>query len=123
MQGTSEAEVFKWWQWLVSAAGGALVTLVAFRTNIALMNRRIDDRKKEIADMEAKFSRRMEEVEEAINIRLGAIERKQSLQLQIIADIARKVGADSRFSDVIVQYLSEEARDRHEGGGGARRGD
>jgi hypothetical protein len=85
-------------QWVLSAIGGALVMLVAFRTKLALMDRRIEARKTALEQ----FERKIEE-------RLGGIDRRQTLILQIVADIARKIGVDSRFSDAVVQFLSDEA--------------
>lgn len=88
-------------QTIVSAIGGALVTVVAFRTKIALMDRRIESRKSEIFALEEKLTTRLE-----------AINRRQALMLDIVADIARKVGADARFSDAVVRFLAEEASQR-----------
>jgi hypothetical protein len=86
-------------QWFLSAIGGALVVLVAFRTKIALMDKRIQERKDEIMRLERDLTQR-----------LDAIDRRQGLILEIVADVARKVGADARFSDAVVRFLSEELR-------------
>lgn len=99
-------------QWALSAIGGALVVLVAFRTKLALMDRRIESRRKEII-----------ELEQSLTQRLDAFDRRQTLILQIVADIARKVGVDSRFSDAVVQFLSEEARPARDRRGGDDRYD
>jgi hypothetical protein len=85
-------------QVIFGAIGGALVTLVAFRTKIAIMDRRINDRRTEI-----------EKLEEKITDRLDTIDRRQALVLEIVADVARKVGADARFSDAVVRFVAEEA--------------
>lgn len=99
-------DILRWWQWLVSAAGGALLTLVAFRTNMALMNRRIDDRKKEIEAAEKRAVERIEHLEEHLEARLKAIDRKQTVMLQMLVDIARKAGVDNRITDALVTLLS-----------------
>lgn len=88
-------------EWALSAVGGAFLVFVAFRTRLALMDRRIQSRKTEI-----------EELEKSVMQRLDTIDRRQALVLEIVADIARKVGVDSRFSDAVVRFLSEEARGR-----------
>lgn len=87
---------------IVSAAAGAAVTLVAFRTRLALGDQRV-------AAMEEEF-----------RTRLDQISRRQMLTLQIVADIARKEGVDGRFSDAIVRFLSEEANVKGGGGGSGR---
>lgn len=110
---TENSEVLRWWQWLVSAAGGALITLVAFRTNIALMNKRIDDRKKEIVEAEKRVTELVEHMEEHLDMRLKAIDRKQTVMLQMLVDIARKSGVDNRITDALVTLLSEEAVPPH----------
>lgn len=87
---------------LVSAAAGAAVTLVAFRTRLALGDQKV-------AAMESHFDER-----------LDLISRRQMLTLQIVADIARKEGVDGRFSDAIVRFLAEESGGRKSAGGSDR---
>lgn len=82
---------------LVGGIGGALVTLVTFRTKLALMARDIRD--------EAEARKR---VEAALNVRMDTIERRQLVELRMTADIARKVGVDARWDDVITRFISEE---------------
>lgn len=82
--------------------------MVAFRTNIALMNKRIDDRKKEILETEKKALERIERLEEQLDERLRAIDRKQNVMLQMLVDIARKSGVDNRITDALVTLLSNE---------------
>jgi hypothetical protein len=84
-----EAEM-NWLELFVSALGGSIVTFLALRTKIALMDKRIDDLEKHVA------------------MKLDAIDRKQVLLLGIVADIANKVGVDKRFSDIIVKFLKDE---------------
>lgn len=84
----------------LSAGAGAAVTLVAFRTRLALGDQKV-------AAMEEHFDER-----------LDMISRRQMLTLQILADLARKEGIDGRFSDAIVRFLAEEANIRPSGGSG-----
>lgn len=88
-------------KYFTSAVGGALVTFVAFRTKLALMDRRIESRKTEIANLDATLTRK-----------LSSIERKQTLLLEIMANVANKVGVDKRFSDIIIQFLADDAENR-----------
>ena len=95
MQGRDPVDMLtSFGQWALSAIGGALVVLVAFRTRLALMDR------KHI------------ELEQKVMDRLEQIDRRQSMLLEIVADVARKVGADARFSDAVVRFLAEESRPR-----------
>ncbi len=80
---------------LYGAFGGAVITLVALRTRLAMMQRDIDDTK-----AEAKKFR------EGLDTRLSLMSRQQVLCLQIMSDVAHKVGADNRFSDQIVKFLA-----------------
>jgi hypothetical protein len=80
------------------AVGGALTTLVALRTRLAMMQRDIDDNRKAT-----------EGLAERIDARLSKMDRRQIVSLQVIADVARKVGADGRFSDQLVRFLASDA--------------
>lgn len=94
-------------EWLLSAIGGALVTVVAFRTKIALMDKRFDDQDRTITLAAEERSRMIKQLDEEIEKRLTAIERKQSLILDVLVDIARKVGVDARFSDTVIRFLRD----------------
>lgn len=90
---------------VVSAGAGSAVTLVAFRTRLAIADQKVAA------------------IEEDFGARLDLISRRQMLTLQIVADIARKEGVDGRFSDAIVRFLADEAnvpRGGSGGGGGSR---
>jgi hypothetical protein len=78
-----------------SALGGSLVTLVAFRTKLALMDRRIEARKAETATLRTELT-----------ARLHGIERRQIVTLQILADLARKEGVDARWSDALIRFIT-----------------
>lgn len=81
---------------LYGAAGGAVATFVGLRTRLAIMQRDIDDVK-----------RQSEEAQRQLDEKLERMERKQLLTLEIMSGVARKVGADHRFTDQVVQFLAE----------------
>lgn len=89
---------------LLSAAlgmvGGAFGAMVWTRTQFTILSNRQNDTDERLRDLQEVFNRRAEQME-----------RRQVLQLQILADIARKIGADGRFSDALVRYLAEDATD------------
>lgn len=95
-------------QWVVSAAAGALLTLVAFRTRFVVIEMRLDERKK-AQDEEARLrAEAFERVETEMMTKLAAIDRRSMMTLRIAADIAQKVGVDKRLSDALVRFLTEE---------------
>lgn len=91
-----------------AAMGGALVTLVAFRTRLALMDRRIDDRKAEIDREIADRKTENEALERRISDHMEKMDRRSIEQLRMTADIARKVGVDNRFTDAVLRMLADE---------------
>lgn len=93
----------------MSAGAGAVVTLVAFRTRFAVLETSIANRDKA---MKEEFDRRtleLEAIEKRIDTRLDALDRRTIMSLQILADIAKKVGVDQRFSDTLVRFLADES--------------
>lgn len=86
---------------LLSAAlgmvGGAFAAMVWTRTQFQLLSSRLTKQDERLTSMQEGFNRKVE-----------SMERRQVLQLQISADIARKVGADGRFTDALVRYLADE---------------
>lgn len=82
--------------------GGAFAAMVWTRTQFSVLTSRQNKTDDNLRQMQESFGRRAE-----------AMERRQVLQLQISADIARKIGADGRFSDALVRYLAEDATDSH----------
>ena len=97
---------------LIESAGaaifGALVSLVAFRTRLAVMDRDIAQVQAELKEQRADTERRHKENIEAAAANARDSNRKQAMLLEIVASIARKVGADARFSDALVRFLTEE---------------
>lgn len=93
----------------LSAGAGAVVTLVAFRTRFALLENAIAQRTKAETDAAVLRAKELAEIEARLDARLDAFDRRQMMTLQILADVAKKVGVDQRFSDTLVRFLSEEA--------------
>ncbi len=91
-----------------AAIFGGLVSLVAFRTKLALMDKEIADLKTEIKEQRADTERRHTENLDVWRRYMVDINRRQAMLLEIVAGIARKVGVDHRFSDVLVKFLNEE---------------
>lgn len=88
---------------IVGSAGGFIAALVTFRTRLAL------------ADYREKTRTRERNVERAeLERRLDDLDRRQLIQLQLLADVAKKLGLENRFSDTLVRFLAEDqpARDR-----------
>ncbi len=81
----------------IGAVGGSVGTIVALRTWRYQVDR-------DMADLKGKH----DALEAQIGSRLELLDRRQILQLRIIADIARKVGVAGRFDDLIVQLLATE---------------
>lgn len=95
-------------QWVVSAAAGAMLTLVAFRTRFVVIEMRLDERKKAI-DSEAEDRRvAFERLELEVMAKLDRIDRRSMMTLQIAADLAKKIGVDKRLTDTLVRFLTEE---------------
>lgn len=75
---------------ILSGITGFVMALVTFRTRLALADQA---KQRDQVDQRARFDR---------------LEQRQTMTLRAVADIARAVGADKRFSDVLLQFLSEE---------------
>lgn len=77
--------------------GGALVAVVALRTRLALMQRDTKELRRSVAALEYD-----------IDQRLKLLDRRSVHALKIMADVARKVGVDSRFSDQVLRMIADE---------------
>lgn len=120
MQPSVESSPFtRFLEWGLSAIGGAALTLVAFRTKIALIDREIKQwntskkawqaaRQREIDDIKAAHVEDLAKLERQLADRLKLIERRGWASLRITADIANKVGVDGRFSDQLMRMLAQE---------------
>jgi hypothetical protein len=95
-------------QWVLTAAAGALFTLVAFRTRFVVIEAKLESRKQELdreaEDRKAEFER----MEQELLHRIAAVDRRSLVILQVVADIAKKVGVDNRMSDTLLKFMSEE---------------
>lgn len=111
MQGanTSGETVLRVLEWIASAIGGALIVLVTFRTKLALMDREIDDLKRELKAHRVETAKRHEENQTLWADHVEQMNRRQSMVLEVVAGIARKVGTDSRFSDALLRFLNEDS--------------
>lgn len=70
----------------IGTVTGVLASLVTFRTRLYRMDR---DRK-DLAD------------------KVSGLARRQRVTLEIMVDVARKVGADNRVSDLLAKFLVKE---------------
>jgi hypothetical protein len=136
---TGDSALLRILEWIASAAGGALVTFVGFRTKLAMMDGRMDrqdekieEQVKSISDhrnniaMEAmraerSFRETIERLSSETNERhednqaqLRLMRSQQLLTLKMIADIARQTGADKRFDDEVWRLLADISGARHD---------
>lgn len=108
-------------EWLLSAAGGALIVLVGVRTRLALIDRELKLRREENERIEREYHRNMNDlrnettrlmvdVENRIANRLNSIDRRQTFMLEIMADFAQQSGTDKRLGDRVLKFLAGEMR-------------
>jgi hypothetical protein len=95
-------------QWVLTAAAGALLTLVAFRTRFVVIEKGLVDRKAELDREAAERKAEFERMETELLARVSAVDRRSLVILQIVADIAKKVGVDQRMSDTLLKFMSDE---------------
>ncbi len=95
-------------QWVISAAAGSMLTLVAFRTRFVVIEMKLAERKTAIDNEAVARQQAFERVEAEVMDRLEAIDRRSMMTLQIVADVAKKVGVDQRLSDALVRFLVED---------------
>jgi hypothetical protein len=124
-------------EWIASALGGALLALVAFRTQLVVLQRDTvtakavadealsvaravatknladlhEEVRREIAAERAHMESMVNSMENRLFERLEHLGRRQHAQLQMTADIARTVGADKRFSDSLLKMLADTGED------------
>lgn len=128
---TGDSALIRILEWIASAAGGALVTFVGFRTKLAMMdgrmdrqderlaeqNKVIDDHRSDVAieamrgerALREAFDRLAKETNERHEDNQGQlrlVRSQQLLTLKMIADIARHTGADKRFDDEVWRLLA-----------------
>lgn len=95
-------------QWVVTAAAGALLTLVAFRTRFVVIEGQLSQRKADLDREAEERKKEFERMEAELLARVAAVDRRSLVILQIVADIAKKVGVDQRMSDTLLKFMSEE---------------
>lgn len=88
-------------QLVIGGIGGAVVAVVALRTRLALMRRDIRDAATKQIELEAR-----------LDAHVILVERRQLIQLEMTADICRKLGIDARWGDVITRFIAEEPRSK-----------
>jgi hypothetical protein len=127
-------ELFKY---AASGLLGAAITLVAFRTKLVLMQRQIKAQNKEIEEHKAAQELRVNKMREELmteiarvsqrlqdslaqisvdterrheenRITQATLDRRSMFTLRLMADVARKLGADSRIDDAVIKFFTEE---------------
>lgn len=98
-------------QWVLTAAAGALLTLVAFRTRFVVIEGQLAQRKTDLDAEAADRKEEFERMEAELLQKVSAIDRRSMMTLRIVADIAKKVGVDQRMSDTLLKFLSDERVD------------
>ena len=84
--------------WLVAGGiVGVLGAISVFRASISIMRR----------DIEVN-SRSIEKITGTLEALEKRLERRQIVQLQMLASMAQKMGVEQRFDDVIIRFLSED---------------
>jgi hypothetical protein len=87
---------------IAGAIGGVVTSMFAFKTKLALMEQRQGLKEAEATRLQAETTRRVD----AFLNRFASLDRRQLVMLQILADVAQKVGADGRLTDLMVKFLS-----------------
>lgn len=108
--------VWRLLQWVITAAAGALLTLVAFRTRFVVIENQLIQRKADLDREAADRKQQYERMEAELLARVAAVDRRSMVILQVVADIAKKVGVDQRMSDTLLKFMSEELGNRPDRG-------
>ena len=82
---------------ILGIIGGAFSAFVGVRVRLATMQSQINENTKLVNECQGR-----------IDSRLGRMDRRQIMTLQVLADVARKVGADARMSDMVLRFLASE---------------
>lgn len=104
--------VWRLLQWVITAAAGALLTLVAFRTRFVVIENQLIQRKADLDREAVERKTQYERMEAELLARVAAVDRRSLVILQVVADIAKKVGVDQRMSDTLLKFMSEELAGR-----------
>lgn len=89
---------------VVGGLGGALVVVVALRTRLALMDVRMNQQEARLKEAGA----RAEEATRRLEQKFKEIENRQMFELRVLSGIARKIGVDARFDDLLVRTIAGE---------------
>lgn len=95
------------WHLLETIGGaifGAVVAMVAFRTRLSKMDGRMNNQDGRMSLIETSIQEHAEDT----TARWRASERRQLFMLEVLSDIANKVGANERMSDLTIRLLSQE---------------
>lgn len=136
---TGDSALIRILEWIASAAGGALVTFVGFRTKLAMMDGRMDrqdekineqikaieDHRNDVAIEAMRGERALREAFDRLatetndrhednQAQLRLVRSQQLLTLKMIADIARQTGADKRFDDEVWRLLADISGANHD---------
>lgn len=87
---------------VAGALGGVTTTVFTFKTRLALMEQRAETERVEAVRSRTEQTQRIDR----ILSRFASLDRRQLVMLQILSDVAQKVGADGRLSDLMVKFLS-----------------
>ena len=111
--GGSDGATLRVLEWVASAVGGALtgamVAVVTFRTKLALLEQRLDDIERQKGKDHERIQADLARRDMAVDERLDTIDKRQLITLRILADMARKLGVESRiFDDAVVRFINAE---------------
>jgi hypothetical protein len=87
---------------IAGALGGVTTVVFTFKTRLALIEQKADNERGEAVRVRAEQTLRIDR----ILSRFASLDRRQLVMLQILSDVAQKVGADGRLSDLMVKFLS-----------------
>lgn len=86
--------------------GGYAAAVLAFKLDLALLKAAVrkmeDDSTRKFGLLDARI--------DGFFARFNQIDRRQIVQLEILADVARKVGADGRVTDLMVNFMREDGK-------------
>jgi hypothetical protein len=87
---------------VAGALGGVTTAVLTFKTRLALIEQKAENERADAVRVRAEQTLRIDR----ILSRFASLDRRQLVMLQILSDVAQKVGADGRLSDLMVKFLS-----------------
>lgn len=131
LQASPEPNWLRIVEWALSFVGGAGAAFVFFRTRLALIERQLDTLVQAEKKREAEATQRaadernddtvkemrvaaairdaVTDAESALDTRLRTVESRLTMLIRLLADIAKQVGVEKRFTDDIVTMLADDA--------------